>query len=112
MSIIPARYDFKDHYRGSTFASIPLKFNFDLTGATIVCQIKPQVGAPFIHEWRTGTNITVNNLLTGDIILQKINDFAPQARSYVYDLEIDFPNGENETYMTGKLTVIQDITTP
>lgn len=112
MSVIPAEYNFKDHYKGSTFEAIPIKFNFDITGATIVCQIKPQIGKEPVHEWRTGINITVVDLVTGDIVLQKINNFSPQARNYIYDLEIDFSNDDNQTYMIGKLTVIQDITTP
>ena len=112
MSTIPAKYNFKDHYRGSTFQAVGLKFNFDITGATIICQIKQNTSSKFIHEWRTGINITVNDLVTGDISLDKISIFTPQAGNYVYDLQIIFPNTDSETYMVGTLKVIQDVTTP
>lgn len=109
MSVIPAKYDFKDHYRGSTFAALPIKFNFDITGATVLCQIRKQAHGDIIHEWKTGVNITNNNLLTGDIVLQKIVDFAPEPLNYEYDVRIYFANDDVETYMKGFVKVIQNI---
>jgi hypothetical protein len=110
MSELPGIYNFKDHYRGSTFRELSIKFNFDVTGAVITCQIRPQANGTIIHEWKTGVNITVNDLVTGDIVLQRILKFEPLARNYVYDLQILFADGTGDTYIKGTLKVIQDIT--
>lgn len=109
MSVIPVKYDFKDHYRGSTFAALPIKFNFDITGATVLCQIRKQGIGEIIHEWETGSNISVNNLLTGDIVLQKIKEFSPKPQNYEYDIRIKFANENVETYVKGFLKVIQNV---
>jgi hypothetical protein len=109
MSVIPSKYNLKDHYRGSTFTALPIKFNFDITGATILTQIRRQPNAEVIHEWLTGTNITVNNASTGDVVLQKILDFSPDPAVYDYDVKITFPDGVTETYIKGNIKVIQNI---
>jgi hypothetical protein len=113
MSVIPQIYNFKDHYKGSTFSPLSIKFNFNITGATITCQIKSAAKATaVIYEWKTGVNITITNLLTGDIILNQINEFNPIAGYYIYDLQIKFNDGTGQTYLRGNLNVIQDITVP
>lgn len=110
MSVIPAIYNFQDHYRGSTFTALPIVFNFDITGAEIICQMRLQPNSPIVHEWKTGTNITVVNALTGSIILNKIPEFKPSAGTYSYDLQIKFANTDSETYLKGTQKVIQDVT--
>jgi hypothetical protein len=110
MSAIPSIYNFQDHYKGSTLSPLAIKFNFDVTGAEIICQIRTQPNATIVHEWKTGTNITVTNALTGEIVLQQVNKFNPTAGNYVYDLQIIFADGTCQTYMKGSLKVIQDVT--
>jgi hypothetical protein len=110
MSAQPQIYNFKDHYKGSTLSPLAIKFNFDITGAEIICQIRTQANSPIIHEWKSGVNITVTNLLTGEIVLQQVNEFNPAAGNYVYDLQIKFVDGTSQSYMKGSLKVIQDIT--
>ena len=109
MSAIPAVWNWKDHYKGSTFASKSIKFNFDITGATINCQLKAGQVSFITYEWKTGLNITVINPLTGEIVLNQINDFAPEAGSYIWDLQVKFANGTSQTYIKGTQKVIQDI---
>lgn len=109
MSVIPQVCNFKDHYKGSTFSPRHIKFNFDITGCIILCQIRKQATYPHVHEWKTGINITVIDLLTGEIVLEQINEFNPQIGTYEYDLQITFPDGTNQTYMKGTVFVIQDI---
>ena len=110
MSAIPSDWTWKDHYKGSTFASKKIKFNFDITGATINCQLKLGQGTNVIYEWKTGINITVLNILTGEIALNQINEFNPAANNYIWDLQIKFANGTSQTYIKGTQKVIQDIT--
>ena len=112
MSAQPQTYNFQDHYKGSTLSPLAIKFNFDITGATVICQIKAQSGSSVIHEWKTGTNITIVNATTGEIVLQQVNKFSPAAGNYVYDLQINFTDGTSQTYIKGSLKVIQDITVP
>jgi hypothetical protein len=109
MSAQPQTYNFQDHYKGSTLSPLAIKFNFDITGAEIICQVRQQPNHPIVHEWKTGTNITVVNAVTGEIVLQQVNEFKPNAGAYIYDLQIKFVDGTNQTYMKGSLTVVQDI---
>ena len=110
MSLIPAIYNFEHHYKGSSLLPLHIKTNFDITGAIIICQIKPEPNTPVIHEWKTGINITVIDATTGEFILNQIDVFAPEPGKYIYDLQITFADGTSETYMKGKICVIQDIT--
>jgi len=109
MSVIPSIYNFKDHYKGSTLNPLSVKFNYDLTGAIIICQIRKDFKSAIVHEWKTDVNITVVDLLTGDIVLNQVNEFKPEAGVYMYDLQITFIDGTSQTYLKGSLTVIQDI---
>lgn len=113
MSAIPANWTWKDHYKGSTFTPKNIKFNFDITGAIITCQLRRSQGSSVIYEWKTGVNITVINLLTGEIVLNQIYKFNIPAGNYVFDVEYDHPALQNnQTHIKGTLRVIQDITIP
>lgn len=110
MSAIPSLWNWKDHYKGSTFTPKNIKFNFDITGATITCQLKGAQGSSVIHEWKSGVNITVIDLVTGEIVLNQINEFKPIAGNYVWDLQVKYADGTGQTYLKGTLKVIQDVT--
>jgi len=110
MSVIPSIHNLKDHYKGSTLSPLGLKFNSDLTGAVVVCQIRKDFKSTVVHEWKTGVNITVVDLLTGEIVLNQVNEFKPEAGIYMYDLQITFVDGTCQTYIKGSITVVQDIT--
>ena len=110
MSIIPAIYNFEYHYKGSSILPLHIKTNFDITGAIITCQIKLEANTPAIHEWKTGTNITIISAITGEFTLNQVDVFDPEPGKYIYDLQITFADGTSETYMKGKICVIQDIT--
>ena len=110
MSIIPAVYHLQNHYKGSSFSPMHIRLNLDITGAEIICQIKKDVDSNPVHEWRTGTNITVVDAPTGEFILNQIDEFNPEPCKYIYDLQVKFTNGNCQTYLKGKIKVIQDIT--
>lgn len=110
MSVIPAVYNLPNHYKGSSISPIHFKCNFDITDAEILCQIKEDVDSPPVHEWITGTNITIVDPLEGKFILHQVNKFDPPACRYIYDLQITFSDGTSQTYIKGKMKVIQDIT--
>lgn len=106
MSVIPSNWNWKDHYKGSTFSSKKIKFNFDITGATITCQLFAQQGSSVIYEWKTGVNITVLDLLTGEIVLNQINEFKQNQGNYVYSVKVKFPDNRVETYLKGTLKIV------
>jgi hypothetical protein len=110
MSVIPATYNLQNHYKGSSFSPLHLKLNFDITGAVILCQIKPDTDSPAIHQWISGTNITVIDAPTGEFLLNQIDVFDPEPCRYIYDLQVTLANGTSQTYLKGKIKVIQDIT--
>jgi hypothetical protein len=110
MSVIPAIYNLQTHYKGSSFLPLRIKLNFDITGAEIICQIKKDVDTPPVYEWITGTNITIIDALTGEFILNQINVFNPEPCRYIYDLQVTLANGTCQTYLKGKIKVVQDIT--
>lgn len=110
MSVIPAIYNLQNHYRGSSFTPVRIKLNFNITGAEIICQIKPDVNSAAVHEWKTGVNITVVNASQGEFFLNQIDEFSPEAGRYIYDLQVTLANGTSQTYLKGKIKVIQDIT--
>lgn len=109
MSIMPAIRNFENHYKGSSLLPLHIKTNFDITGATILCQIKTEPNTPAIYEWITGTNITIIDALTGEFTLNQIDEFDPEPGKYIYDLQIKFYDRTSETYLKGKICVIQDI---
>lgn len=110
MSVIPAVYHLQNHYKGSSFSPLHIKLNFDITGAVILCQIKHDVDSQAVHQWITGTNITIVDASTGEFILNQIDSFDPPPCRYIYDLQVTLANGTSQTYLKGKMKVIQDIT--
>lgn len=113
MSAIPEILPEKLHYKGSTFRAISIKYNYDMTGCTFLCQIKSALGSSVIHEWKSGVNITVVDITIGHIILDKIYKFNPTAGKYVFDIEVDKPSAQvNESFIRGSIKVIQDISVP
>jgi hypothetical protein len=112
MSVIPGTYNLQDHYRGSSLSPLRIRLNFDITGATIISQIKQDTNTTPVHEWKTGVNITVVDASIGEFILNQVDVFDPEPCRYIYDLQVILASGQSETYLRGKLKVIQDITVP
>lgn len=110
MSVIPGVYHLQNHYKGSSFSPLHIKINLDITGATILCQIKQDFDSTPVYEWTTGTNITVIDAPTGEFVLNQIDSFDPEPCKYIYDLQVTFADGTCQTYLKGKIKVIQDIT--
>lgn len=110
MSVIPATYNLPDHYKGSTLSPVSIVFNFDITGANILAQIKKsETDTVVIHAWQTGLNITVVDPLIGSIVLNQVNTFSANTGNYHYDLQVNFANGTNFTYLKGTLKIHQDV---
>ncbi len=110
MSFIPAKYDFPDHYKGTTLCSKQFDFNFDITGVDILCQIKKKpTDKDFIYSWESGVNITIIDSLSGIFVLDQVNEFNKPVGEYCYDLRLFFPDGTNFVYIQGGFRIVQNI---
>jgi len=105
MSFLPNIWNWPDHYKGSTLSPSNIRFNFDITGAIITCTIRAIQGSSAIYEWKTDINITVVDLVTGEVHLNQINKFSPAVGNYICYVKVDFANGESETYIKCNLKV-------
>jgi hypothetical protein len=102
--------------RGDTFAVVPFQINKDglplnLTGAIIRMQLRKSPGGTIYLNLTSVSNlgITITNGLNGAFkINEMILNLEPNV--YLYDIEIIFPSGEVKTWISGQVTVINDIT--
>jgi len=105
MSVIPKIYNFNEHYNGSTFSAIKIKFNFSILNAEVIVKIRNVATLEVVFEWSIGKNITVVDIATGDIVLNQINAFSLAEGKYIYDLKIVFINGDSQTYIKGEVPI-------
>lgn len=103
-------YNFPNHHKGDTFRSRQINLGFNITGAEIKMQFKPQGTLATTFFWSTVDNsIIINNAVTGIITMNsKILDEKPAG--YVYDFQIKDSAGNVTTYFKGAMLIEQDIT--
>lgn len=82
----------------------------DLTGCTILIQIRKKANATTseMSLSTTDNSISIGGEFNNQITLDKIVNIA--AGSYVYDMNITFPNSHVKTYLWGSFYVQEDIT--
>lgn len=95
-----------------TFAIFDGTTPIDLSGSTIVIQVRTSAEAPEATLTLSTTSSTIT--ITGDdhnqITLNKKVDIP--AGNYVYDIDITFPSMDSKTYVWGTFYVQEDITKP
>jgi hypothetical protein len=111
----PAQYNIKIWRNDSwmqTFALLADTTPIDLTGCTIVVQVRTEASAPTaaLTLSTTDSTISIGGVDNNQITLNKIVDIA--AGSYVYDMNVHYPSGEVKTYLWGTFFVQEDITKP
>lgn len=85
----------------------------DLTGCTFSGDIRQEYGAPVLTSW----NVTPTDLENGrfEIYLTNLQTAALPVSgfrtSFVFDVDIHFPNGDVKTYLYGYLKVTREVTT-
>jgi hypothetical protein len=108
----PAQYNVKIWRNDSwsqTFAILADTTPVDLSGCTILIQVRPTPASSVVALTLSTANSTISiggvsrNLIT----LNKIVDVA--AGAYVYDMNVTFPSGEVKTYLWGNFIVSEDI---
>lgn len=102
-------YDLPDHRTGDTFRAIEatLKINgaaVDLTGATILCQVRATPSGTLAMTLATSIPFPTLGIF-------RIDEQAVSLASglYYYDLQITMPGGFRETYLAGTWSILQDV---
>jgi hypothetical protein len=111
----PAQYNVKIWRNDSwsqTFAILADTTPVDLSGSTILLQVRPSAASASVVLTLSTANssISIGGANRNQITLNKIVDVA--AGSYVYDMNVTFPTGEVKTYIWGNFIVQEDITKP
>jgi hypothetical protein len=112
MSSIPT-YNFPDHIKGDSFTARQITFSLDLSGASINMQFKENPYSPMVYFWSTDDNsITIDSTSSSaSTITMTTKILDVPATTYVYDIQIKYPDNIVKTYFTGSQKIIQDITT-
>lgn len=108
----PAQYNVKIWRNDSwaqTFALLADTTPIDLSGCTILIQVRPTPTSTSIALELTtdDSSIGIGGVDSNQITLNKIVDVA--AGTYVYDMNVTFPSGEVKTYLWGNFIVTEDI---
>lgn len=109
----PAQYNVKiwrNDTWSQTFAILADETPVDLSGCTILIQVRPTPTSDTIALELTtdDSSIGIGGISSNQITLNKIVDVT--AGSYVYDMNVTFPSGEVKTYLWGNFIVSEDIT--
>lgn len=108
----PAQYNVKIWRNDSwaqTFALLADTTPIDLSGSTILIQVRPTPTSSVVALELTSedSSIGIGGVDNNQITLNKIVDIA--AGTYVYDMNVTFPSGEVKTYLWGNFIVSEDI---
>jgi hypothetical protein len=108
----PAQYNVKIWRNDSwaqTFALLADTTPIDLSGSTILIQVRPTPTSSVVALELTSedSSIGIGGVDNNQITLNKIVDVA--AGTYVYDMNVTFPSGEVKTYLWGNFIVSEDI---
>lgn len=108
----PAQYNVKIWRNDSwaqTFALLADTTPIDLSGCTILIQVRPTPSsASVVLELTTDdSSIGIGGVDSNQITLNKIVGVA--AGTYVYDMNVTFSSGEVKTYLWGNFIVTEDI---
>ena len=104
------------HIKGDTFDQVnfQIKVNdvaLNLTGFVIRMQLRKEYGGVIIKSFTTVSNagLTITDAVNG---LFKINRqiIDIPAFSYIYDIELDYPDGTVKTYINGNFAIVNDVT--
>lgn len=112
-----ANYNFNNHVKGDTFDAVEFQLILggviqNLTGMEFACMFKsnPEDTVPVLSlTSKVNGGIVITNATQGKFKIDPgIVDITPGI--YYYDLQFTFATGEVKTYISGTLTVVQDVT--
>lgn len=109
---LPQTYDFIPRLAGDTWQGIIFTIEVneepvDLTGAQVDMAFKKGLNSKIILLLSTLTNdiVVEDNTIS---IVPRILDLDPAT--YIYDLQVTFPDSSVKTYLKGNFKVLRDIT--
>ena len=114
---MPANYTFNNHVKGDTLDAVEFQLKLDgviqnLTGMEIACMFKLQpedTEAELDLSSKEGGGIIFVDAVQGKFSIDPgVVDIAPGI--YYYDMQFTFVTGEIKTFISGTLTVLQDVT--
>jgi hypothetical protein len=111
----PAQYNVKiwrNDTWGQTFAILSNDVAVDLTGSTIVIQVRESASSStaLLTLSTTESTITITGTSHNQVTLNKVVTIP--AGTYTYDMNVTFPSGVVKTYIWGTFIVQEDITKP
>jgi len=115
--MIPATFNFKPQYKGSSFkgANIKLERNVngtitpvDLTGVNISVRFKKSLEGATEKTLTIGNGLTVSNPIDGIVTMDSFLITLP-AYKYLYDFKLTFPDGTVDVYFVGTFEVKQNL---
>lgn len=80
----------------------------DLTGATMLCMFKTALTAPATMTWTEIDGITITAPTTG-IFRFNSQKIDIKGAAYLYDVQITFPSTIVKTYVSGTMTIVEDV---
>lgn len=109
-------YDFPPQKRGDTFSSVTFTINVDgvplnCSGSNVLVQFRAKDYVPPALEFSTESGSV---LIQGDdfnvirLVERSGSEMLLNPDTYHYDVDIEFPDGSNKTYIQGTLPIITD----
>lgn len=95
-------------WNGSSYVTTTNSIYLDLTGATLLCQFKPDAYSAATLSLTNGAGLTITNAIGGQLQIDSQVINIPW-RTYQYDIQITLAGGIVKTYIAGTMTVTEDI---
>lgn len=115
--MIPKEHNFKTQYAGDTFKGLrftcsrlsnEVETPIDLSDVAINMQIRSINGGAIVKDFSIGNGITLIDATSGIFRLEAFKN--PREGNYVYDIQFTYNNGVVQTYVKGKINVVNDVT--
>jgi hypothetical protein len=112
---MPAKLDFRPHRTGTTMLAQKFRIEeltdgaLNLTGCLIKMQLKTSLTGPVEHQWTSlpSGGLTITNAVNGQFEINKQIVSIP-AFDYIYGIQIDFPNGDTDEFVSGLFPITED----
>ena len=113
----PKEHNFKIQYAGDTFKGLrftcsrlsnEIEAPIDLNDVEIKMQIRTNNSGGIVKDFSVGNGITIVDATNGIFILEKFKN--PREGNYVYDIQFVYNSGDVQTYVKGKINVVNDVT--
>jgi hypothetical protein len=116
--MIPKERNLKPQYAGDTFKGWLIKAKresgttgeinpIDLSDVKVNMQIRSINGGAIVKDFSVGNGITILDATNGIFRLEAFKN--PKGGEYVYDIQFTYNNGYVQTYVKGKINVLNDV---